>query len=151
MIARRAGLLAVLVLVLLASCSLPRPTVGLAIAGTNVPGSREGSFCQSGGCGGACGDGPAPTAPLTVVRAASPVRLDFSGSAEINQIHGDIFRGEKMSGQPLESFDLGGIERAYTSQLMRDGRYYVLVLLRWARVTDRGGASLAFSIEIVPP
>ena len=151
MIANRAGLVAILFLVVVASCSLPRPMVGLAIAGTSVPGSREGSFCQSGGCGGACGDGPAPTAPLTIVRTSAPVRLDFSGSAEINQIHGAIYRGETMSGQPIESFDLGENERSYSSQVMRDGPYYLLVLLRWSRFTDRGDSSLAFSVEIVPP
>jgi hypothetical protein len=56
-----------------------------------------------------------------------------------------------MSGQPMESFDLGGAERSYSSQLMRDERYYLLVLVRWSRVTDRGDSSLAFSVEIVPP
>jgi hypothetical protein len=56
-----------------------------------------------------------------------------------------------MSGPPLESFDLRGIERSYRSRVMGDGRYYLLVLLRWSRVTDRGDASVAFSVEIVPP
>ena len=147
----RIPLVAVLVLVLLASCGLPRPTVGLAIAGTNVPGSREGSYCQSGGCSGVCADGPAPTAPLTVVRATSPVRLDFFGGGEITQIHGDIWQGEAMNGQPLESFDLRGNERSYSPQLMRDGRFYLLVSLGWSRVTDRGDTSVAFLVEIVPP
>src|SRR6267143_6957857 len=36
----RSAFRAVVFLVLLASCSLPRPTVGLAIAGTTVPASR---------------------------------------------------------------------------------------------------------------
>jgi hypothetical protein len=150
-IAGRAGFFAVVLLVLLASCSLPRPSVGLAIAGTNVPGSREGSFCQTGGCTSECGDGPPPAAPLTVVRAAAPVRLDFSAGAEIDQIHGEIYRGETTSGQSLETFDLRGNERAYSSRVMRDGRYYVLVSFGWSRVTDRGDAGGAFSVEIVPP
>jgi hypothetical protein len=137
--------------VLLASCSLPRPTVSLAINGTNVPASREGSYCQTGGCTGVCGDSLAPIAALTAVRAPAPVRLDFSSGAEVNQIHGDIWRGDAMSGQPLESFDLRDTERSYTSQQMRDGRYYLLVSLGWSRVTDHGDTSIAFSIELNPP
>jgi len=141
----------VLLLVLLASCSLPRPTVGLAIAGTNVPASREGSYCQSGGCSGVCGDTTAPTAPLTAVRAPAPIRLDFSGGAEINQIHGDIWQGETMIGQPLETFDLGVAQRSYTSLKMREGKYYLLVSVRWSRVTDSGDTSFAFAVAITPP
>src|SRR5207237_3700540 len=90
---------AVVLLLLLASCSLPRPTVGLSIAGTNVPGSREGSYCQTGGCSGVCGDSLAPVAPLTPVRAASPVRLDFSAGVEGDGIHGDVWEGGTMSGR----------------------------------------------------
>ena len=141
----------VLLLVLLASCSLPRPTVGLAINGTTVQGSREGSYCQTGGCSGVCADSLAPTAPLTAVRAPAPVRLDFSTGAEVNQIHGDIWRGDAMNGQPLESFELRGTERSSTSQQMREGRYYLLVSLGWSRVTDRGDTSVAFLIELTPP
>jgi hypothetical protein len=121
---------------------MPRPTVGLAIAGANVPASREGTYCQSGGCSGVCVDTVAPTAPLTAVRAPAPIQLDFSGGAEINHVHGDIWQGETMSGQPLETFDLGAGQRSYTSQRMREGTY-LLVSLRWS--------SFAFSVAITPP
>jgi hypothetical protein len=150
-VSRRGRFGAVLLLVLLATCSLPRPTVGLAVEGTNVPGSREGSYCQTGGCSGVCADSLPPAAPLTAVRASTPVRLDFSGGTEINQIHGDIWRGATMNGRPLESFDLRGNERSYTSQLMRDGTYYLLISLGWSRVTDHGDTSIAFSLELTPP
>ena len=96
---------------------MPRPTVGLSIAGTNVPGSREGSYCQTGGCSGVCGDSLAPVAPLTPVRARSPVRLDFSAGAEVDRIHGDVWEGETMTGRPVESFELRGSDRSYTSQV----------------------------------
>jgi len=148
----RGAFLAVLLLVVLASCSLPRPTVGLTISGTNVAGSREGSFCQTnGGCSSECGDGPAPVAPLTIIRAAAPVRLDFSGGSEINQIHGEIYRGDTMSGQALETFDLSGSERSYSSHAIDSGRYYISVSLGWSRITDRGDTSIAFAVEIVAP
>jgi len=147
----RIPLVAVLFLVLLASCALPRPTVGLAIAGTNVPGSREGSFCQTGGCSSHCADGPAPVAPLTVVRAGTPVRLDFTAGSEVTKIHGDIWPGESMSGQPTESFDLENGARTYTSRAMAGGRYYMLISLQWSRPLDSGGTGLAFLVEIVPP
>jgi len=141
----------VLLLVLLASCNLPRPTVGLAINGTNVQGSREGSYCQTGGCSSYCADSLAPSAPVTAVRAAAPIRLDFSGGAEINQIHGDIWPGDAMNGQPIESFDLRGTERSYAPRQMRGGRYYLLVSLGWSRVTDHGDTSIAFSVELSQP
>ena len=147
----RRRLCAVVLLLLLASCSLPRPTVGLSIAGTNVPGSREGSYCQTGGCSGVCGDSLAPVAPLTPVRAASPVRLDFSAGAEVDRIHGDIWEGETQTGRPAESFELRGSDRSHTSQLMRDGRYYLLISLGWSRVTDHGDTSVAFAVELTPP
>ena len=146
---RRFG--AVLLLVLLASCSLPRPTVSLAIAGTNVPASREGSYCQSGGCSAHCADGPAPVAPLTRVQVGTPVRLDFSAGSDVTAIHGDIWRGDSISGQPIESFDLAGDERSYTAKEMAGGRYYVLVSLRWSRPLDSGDSGVAFLVEIVPP
>jgi len=142
---------AVVLLLLLASCSLPRPTVSLSIAGTNVPGSREGSYCQTGGCSGLCGDSLAPVAPLTPVRARSPVRLDFSAGAEVDRIHGDVWEGETMTGRSVESFELRGSDRSYTSQLMRDGRYYLLISLGWSRVTDHGDTSVAFAVELTPP
>jgi hypothetical protein len=147
----RGAFFAVLFLVVLASCSLPRPAVGLAIGGTNLPGSREGSYCQTGGCSSVCADGPAPSAPLALIRAGRPIRLDFSGGPEINQIHGDIWRGETMAGPPLESFDLRGDERSYTSQQMRDGRYYLLISLGWSRLSDHGDTSIAFSVELTQP
>jgi hypothetical protein len=144
-------LAAVLFLVLLASCSLPRPSVGLAIAGTDVPGSREGSYCQTGGCSSYCADGPAPVAPVTVVHVGAPIRLDFSAGGDVTTIHGDIWRGETMSGQPVESFDLGSGQRSYTAKAMTAGRYYILVGLQWSRPLDRGDSGLAFSVEIIPP
>jgi len=147
----RIPLVGVLFLVLLASCAVPRPTVGLTIAGTHVAGSREGSFCQTGGCSSHCADGPAPVAPLSVVRAATPVRLDFSAGGEVTKIHGDIWAGESLSGQPIESFDLGNGARAYTSKAMAAGRYYMLVSLQWSRPLDSGDTGLAFHVEIVPP
>ncbi|TMF77457.1 MAG: hypothetical protein E6I18_09065 [Chloroflexi bacterium] len=113
--------------------------------------AREGSFCQTGGCSSHCADGPAPVAPLTVVRAATPVRLDFSAGDEVTKIHGDIWAGESLSGQPIESFDLGNGARAYTSKAMAAGRYYMLVSLQWSRPLDSGDTGLAFHVEIVPP
>ena len=141
----------VLLVVLLASCSLPRPTVGLAINGTNVPGSREGSYCQSGGCSSYCADGPAPVAPLTPIRVETPVRLDFSAGSDVTTIHGDIWRGEAIGGQPIESFDLVGGDRSYVARGMTAGRYYILVSLRWSRPFDSGDSGVAFLVEIAPP
>ena len=147
----RSAFRAVLLLVLLAACSLPRPTVGLVINGTNVQGSREGSYCQSGGCSSHCADGPAPVAPLTTLRVGTPVRLDFSAGTDVNTIHGDIWRGEAIAGQPIESFDLAGGERSYTARGMTAGRYYILVSLRWSRPFDNGDSGVPFLVEIAPP
>jgi hypothetical protein len=141
----------VVLLVLLAACALPRPGFDLIISQTAVTPSREGSFCQSGGCTGACGDGPAPEAPLTVVRTSAPVRLDFAAGDEVNRIRADIYAGDRMAGSPIESFTLSGTERSHTSTQMRTGRYYILVTIGWSRLTDRGDSGRAFLVEIVPP
>jgi hypothetical protein len=79
------------------------------------------------------------------------VRLDFSADTDVTTIHGDIWRGERISGQPVESFDLGGGARSYTATSMTRGRYYILVGLRWSRLLDSGGTGIAFLVEIAPP
>lgn len=147
----RAMLGALVLLVLVASCAGPRPTVGLRVAGTEVLPSREGSYCQTGGCNTFCADGPPPMAPLTVVRTATPVRLDFSAAGEATEISGQVWQGETLSGAPLESFVLSGSERSHTSTRMAAGRYYLHVSVRWSRLFDSGGSGYAFLIEIAPP
>jgi hypothetical protein len=147
--AHRLGLATVMSLVLWASCSLPRPDVGLTISGTTVPSSREGS-CHDGGCGGgAC---PAPVAPLTIVRTTTPVRFDFVVGSEVNQIHGAIWQGETMAAKAIEQFTLVDGARSYmTTELKPGGRYYMIVLIYWSRLLDRGDSSRAFLIEIASP
>jgi hypothetical protein len=152
MVAHRVGLATVIALVVLASCALPRPDVGLTISGTTVPSSHEGSYCQGGGCQTMCADGPAPVATLTVVRTSTPVRLEFVAPSEIDQIHGDIWQGEKMTGSPVESFTIDGAARSYVANALKTGgRYYIVVMTRWNRVIDRGDSSRAFLIEIANP
>ena len=152
LVMHRLGLTTIIALVLSASCTLPRPDVGLTISGTPIPASREGSYCQSGGCSGVCADGPAPAAPLTRVRATTPIRLDFVASGEVNQIHGDIWQGETMGDRPIESFTLESGARSYTtSQLKSGGRYYIAVLIGWSRFVDRGDTSRAFLIDLASP
>jgi hypothetical protein len=152
MVAHRLALATVIAVVLWSSCALPRPDVGLTIAGTTVPASREGSYCQSGGCNGACGDGPAPVAPLTVVHTTTPVRLDFLAGGEVNQIQGDIWQGERIAGPPIESFTLaGGAGSHTTTELKPGGRYYIAVSIRWSRLLDRGDTSRTFLVDITSP
>lgn len=147
----RAGVVTVAALVLLASCSVPRPGIGLTISGTSVMPSREGSFCQVGGCSGVCRDGPAPEAPLTTVRAMAPIRLDFSSPSEVSQIQAGVYLGNGMVGAPIESFTLSGSERSHTSARMGPGRYYILLSFWWSRFIDRGSSGAAFLVEIVSP
>jgi len=144
-VARRLGLAAVIALVVLALCTRPRPEVGLTISGTTVPAS-------SGNCedGGAC---PPPVAPLTVVRATTPVRLDFVAVSEVDQINGAIWRGETMMGKAIETFTIEGDARSHTTTEMKPGgRYYIIATVRWARFLDRGGLiTRAFLVEIASP
>jgi len=152
-VAHRLRLATVISIVLWASCSLPRPELGLSVSGTMVPASGEGSYCQSGTCNGVCADGPAPSPMLRVVHATVPVRLDFLVVSEVNQIHGDIWQGDKMAGKPIESFTLVGGARSYTTTEMKPGsRYYIAVTIGWSRLLfDRGDSTRAFLIEIVSP
>ena len=144
MVARRLGLATVIALVVLALCAQPRPEVGLTISGTSVPASR--GNCEDGG---AC---PPPVAPLTVVRATTPVRLDFVAGSEVNQIHGAIWQDETMGAKTIESFTLVDGARSYTTTELKPGsRYYMIVLIYWSRLLDRGNSSRAFLIEIASP
>jgi hypothetical protein len=88
---------------------------------------------------------------VTIVRVGAPVRLDFSAGSDVTAIHGDIWRGESMSGQPRESFDLGSGQRSYSAKAIVSGRYYILVGLHWSRPLDRGDSGRTFLVEIVPP
>jgi len=123
----------------------------LTVAALVLLASREASFCQGGGCSTACGDGPAPEAPLTIVRAAAPIRLDFSAGGEVNQIHAAAYVGNGMVGTPIEAFTPSGSERSHTSARMDPGRYYILVSFWWSRFIDRGSSGRAFLVEIVSP
>lgn len=133
-----------LVVVALALCARPRPEVGLTISGTTAPGS-SGNCSDTGAC-------PPPVAPLTLVPATTPVRLDFVVGNEVNQISAAIWRGETMTGTIIEMFTLDGGARSYTAtQLKPDGRYYIIANITWSRFLDRGLASRAFLVEIAPP
>jgi hypothetical protein len=145
-VARWPGLAAVTaVVVVFALCARPRPDVGLTISGTIVHGS-------TGNCsdGAAC---PPPVAPLTLVRATIPVRLDFVVGDEVDQISAAVWQGETMTGTTIEGFTtLEGGARSHTSaQLKPSGRCYIIANIRWSRFLDRGIRSRAFLVEIVPP
>lgn len=138
------GLAAVIGLVAFALCSRPRPDVGLTISGTIVPAS-------TGNCadGGAC---PPPVAPLTVVRATTPVRLDFVVGNDVDQINGAIWRGETMMGTAIETFNITRGARSHsTSELKPGGRYYIIATISWSRFVDRGVTSRSFLVEVVSP
>lgn len=146
MVARRLAAAAVIALVVsaLALCARPRPEVGLTISGTTVPAS-SGNCLDRGAC-------PPPVAPLTLVRTTTPVRLDFVAGGEVNQIHGAIWQGETMGAKAIEQFTLTGAMRSYTAtELKAGGRYYIIALIYWSRLLDRGDSSRAFLIEIASP
>jgi hypothetical protein len=143
-VARRLGLVAVIAIVVLALCARPRPEVGLTISGMTVPAS-------SGNCddGGAC---PPPVAPLTLVRATTPVRLDFVVGNEVDQINGNIWQGETMGLRPIETFKIEGRARSHTTtQLRPGGRYYIIASIHWSRFLDQGVTFRAFLVEIASP
>ncbi len=143
----RAAVLALAIFgVLGISCS--RPSIGLSVGGTNVPPSREGSYCSSGGCSGVCADGPAPVAPVTRVRAALPVSLRFDVPPEVTELHASLWRGETISGPAIESFTLAHGERGYTASSIAQCRYYLIVSVLWSRPFDRGDTSYAFALDV---
>lgn len=141
----------VIALVLVGSCSLPRPGVELTISGTQLTGSREGSYCQSGGCSGVCADAPPLNAPLTRVAASPPYVFEFATGSEVNQIHVDLFSGDGLRGQsPAYTFDLSGSERRHSTTTPLAGHYYIVVGVGWSRLIDRGDTSRIFQIDVVP-
>jgi hypothetical protein len=145
----RALLGGLLALVVVASCSQPRPDFGLSIAGTEIA-SREAICNDTGGCGaGAC---PPPVAPLTVVRAAPPIKLDFTADGDVTEIGGSVWLGDTMAVAAIETFMLPAGVRSWTSKSMAVyGRYYLNVSAQWSRQSDRGFRGRVFLVEIVPP
>lgn len=136
-------------LVVAASCSVPPPGISVSIAGTAVALGPEDRCDDVGGCGiGAC---PPPIAPLTVVRAAPPIRFDFSVDGGPAEIAVSVWQGETMGVAPIETFVLTADTRSHVASKMTSGRYYLIVTLRWARTFDVGESSRALRVEIVSP
>ena len=92
----------------------------------------------------------APALPATPVRATSPLRLEFATGNEVTKIHGDIWAGPSMRTSALETFELAGGGRAYTTQRVTTGDYYIAVTIQWSRPFDRGDSSFAFHIDVRP-
>ena len=98
-----------------------------------------------------CADSIAPVAALTPVAASLPIVLEFSAGPEVQLIHVDVFEGDGFKGQaPVESFDIANGERRHTSSAIKSGHYYLLVMIGWSRVFDRGDTSQAFLIDVAP-
>ena len=145
----RIALRLVLALVLISSCGLQRPTIDLTISGTQIAGSREGSYCQSGGCSSVCADSGPLSAPIVHVSADPPYEFRFATSGEVNRIHADIFPGDGSHGQPpAYTFDLNGAERRHAVTTRLSGQYYLAVTIGWSRFTDSGDTSRFFQVDI---
>ena len=147
----RLPLAAILVAILLASCG--RPGVALRIAGVNdaLPG-LDSSYCQSGGCTGTCGDYPVLFPPIVQVRVTPPVTLEIRADSGVTEIHGDIWEGDTVSGQPVETFTLAGQTARFVSQAMAPGhRYYIAIDIHWSLPLNTGGQGHVYRVEVLPP
>ena len=147
----RLPLAAILVAILLASCG--RPGVALRIAGVNdaLPG-LDSSYCQSGGCTTTCGDYPVLSPPLVQVRVTPPVTLEIRADSGVTEIHGDIWEGDTVSGQPVETFTLAGQTARFVSQAMAPGhRYYIAIDIHWSLPLNTGGQGHVYRVEVLPP
>jgi hypothetical protein len=148
---RRLPLAAVLLAVLLASCGMPGVTLRISGANEALPG-LQGSYCQSGGCSGSCGDyGPlVPT--LVQVRVTPPVTLEVQTGSGVTEIRGEIREGDSLSGSPIEAFVLAGQSARYVSQVMAPGhRYYIFLDVHWSLPLNTGGRAHFFRVELLPP
>ena len=147
----RLPLAAILVAILLASCGIPG--VALRIAGVNesLPG-LDSSYCQSGGCTGTCGDYPVLAPPIVQVRVTPPVTLEIRADSGVTEIHGDIWEGDTVSGQPVETFTLAGQTARFVSQAMAPGhRYYIAIDIHWSLPLNTGGQGHVYRVQVLPP
>jgi hypothetical protein len=147
----RLPLAAILLAVLLASCGMPGVTLRVSSVNAALPG-LEGSYCQSGGCSGSCGDYGPLVPKLVQVRVTPPVTLEIQTAPGVTEIHGDIWEGDALSGRPLEAFVLAGQSGRYVSQVMAPGhRYYISIDIRWSLPLNTGGQAHFFRVEVLPP
>ena len=142
---------AILVAILLASCGPPGVTLRVSGASEALPG-LQGSYCQSGGGCGTCGDYGALLPTLVQVRVTPPVTLEVQTGSGVTVINGEIREGDSLSGRPIEAFVLAGQSARYVSQAMASGhRYYIFLDVHWSLPLNAGGQAHFFRVELLPP
>ncbi len=140
-----------LLAILLASCG-GRPGVAVSIGGESVPmvlaSTTEGTACST-----SHGDAFPQLAPLTTVRAVTPVALHFEAGQGATKIRGWIYDLDAQSqpGGPIEDFTLLGRSGAFEPRSMVASRTYsVTVNVVWSFVVRQGEETHLFRLRIEP-
>src|SRR2546428_11244883 len=140
-----------LVAILLASCG-GRPGVTVSIGGVVVP-MALGSTSEGRACSSSIGDYFPGTLPLTIVRAALPLTLEFEAGQGASEIRGAIYDVDApaASGGPNEEFNVAGRSGSYMARSVTAGRTYrVLVNVRWSFVVTHGEETHLFEVRLEP-
>jgi hypothetical protein len=140
-----------LVAILLASCG-GRPGLTVTIADETVP-MVLGSTSEGTACSTSIGDAFPKTLPLTIVRAAPPLALQFEAGQGASEIRGAIYdlAAPAASGGPNEEFSVAGRTGSYETRSLIAGRTYrVLVNVRWSFVVTHGEETHLFEVRLEP-
>ena len=141
----------ILVAILLASCG-GRPGVTVTIAGDTVP-MALGSTSEGTACSTTIGDAFPRDLPLTTVRSAPPLALQFEAGQGASEIRGAIYDVDApaASGGPNEEFTVAGRSGSYEALSVIAGRTYrFLVNVRWSFVVTHGEETHLFEVRLEP-
>jgi hypothetical protein len=139
----------ILLAILLASCGAS-PGVTVSIGGDVVP-MALGSTSEGTACSTSIGDAFPQTLPLTIVRAALPLTLEFQAGQGASEIRGAIYDVDApaASGGPNEEFTVAGRSGSYEARSVSAGRTYrVLVNVRWSFVVTHGEETHLFEVRV---
>jgi hypothetical protein len=143
---------AMLAAILLASCG-GRPGLTVSIGTETVP-MVVGSTTEGTACSTSHGDGPSPNVPLTTVRGAAPLTINFEAGQGATEIRGwlyDVDAQSRPTGVPIEEFKLSGRSGAFEPRsLLASRTYSITVNVVWSFVVTHGEETHLFRLRIEP-
>src|SRR6267143_7142744 len=137
--------------ILLASCGGRRiinNTIGSDVVPMALASTSEGTACST-----TIGDAFPQNLPLTTVRSAPPLTLQFEAGQGASEIRGAIYDVDApaASGGPNEEFTVAGRSGSYEARSVLAGRTYrVLVNVRWSFVVTHGEETHLFEVRLEP-
>jgi hypothetical protein len=150
---RIAPVAALLISTLLGACG-SHPDLTVSAASQHLPIVLVSASKVTGWWSGEHGDAFPSDIPLTTVRTAIPLTLQFDAGQGASDI--DVWLYDKDSpssgGGPTEEFTVHGRAGAYASRTIKVGHTYeILANVKWSGLLVRGEVTHAFRLKIEAP